>query len=158
LYFCVAQELSMPLKSRIVEDMKAAMRAREAAKLSTIRMLLAAIKQKEVDERVELSDADVVVIIEKMIKQRRESIAQFEAGARLDLATAEKAEIEVLRGYMPEALTAEEIDALISAAVQETGATGAAAMGKVMAALKPKLSGRADMGEVSAKVKARLAG
>jgi uncharacterized protein len=148
----------MPLKSRIVEDMKAAMRAREAAKLSTIRMLLAAIKQKEVDERVELSDADVVVIIEKMIKQRRESIAQFEAGARLDLATAEKAEIEVLRGYMPEALTAEEIDALISAAVQETGATGAAAMGKVMAALKPKLSGRADMGEVSAKVKARLAG
>jgi uncharacterized protein YqeY len=148
----------MSLKSRIVEDMKAAMRAREAAKLSTIRMLLAAIKQKEVDERVELSDADVVVIIEKMIKQRRESIAQFEAGARLDLATAEKAEIEVLRGYMPEALTAEEIDALISAAVQETGATGAAAMGKVMAALKPKLSGRADMGEVSAKVKARLAG
>jgi uncharacterized protein YqeY len=148
----------MSLKSRIVEDMKAAMRAREAAKLSTIRMLLAAIKQKEVDERVELSDADVVVIIEKMIKQRRESIAQFEAGARLDLATAEKAEIEVLRGYMPEALTAEEIDAFISAAVQETGATGAAAMGKVMAALKPKLSGRADMGEVSAKVKARLAG
>jgi len=148
----------MSLKSRIVEDMKAAMRARERAKLSTIRMLLAGIKQKEVDERVELSDADVVVIIEKMIKQRRESIAQFEAGARLDLATAEKAEIEVLRGYMPEPLTAAEIDALISAAVQETGASGGAAMGKVMAALKPKLSGRADMGEVSAKVKARLAG
>ena len=148
----------MSLKSRVVEDMKAAMRAREAAKLSTIRMLLAAIKQKEVDERIELSDADVVVIIEKMIKQRRESIAQFEAGARLDLATAEKAEIEVLQGYMPEPLTAAEIDVLIAAAVQETGATGAAAMGKVMAALKPKLSGRADMGEVSAKVKARLAG
>jgi uncharacterized protein YqeY len=148
----------MSLKSRIVEDMKAEMRAREAAKLSTIRMLLAAIKQKEVDERIELSDADVVVIIEKMIKQRRESIVQFEAGARLDLATAEKAEIEVLRGYMPEPLTAAEIDALIAAAVQETGAAGGAAMGKVMAALKPKLAGRADMGEVSAKVRARLAG
>jgi uncharacterized protein YqeY len=148
----------MSLKSRIVEDMKAAMRAREPAKLSTIRMLLAGIKQKEVDERVELSDADVVVIIEKMIKQRRESIAQFEAGARLDLAAAERAEIEVLRGYMPQPLTPEEIDALIAAAVQEAGASGAAAMGKVMAALKAKLSGRADMGEVSAKVKTRLAG
>jgi uncharacterized protein YqeY len=148
----------MSLKSRIVEDMKAAMRSRAPAKLSTIRMLLAAIKQKEVDERIELSDADVVAIIEKMIKQRRESIAQFEAGARLDLAAAEKAEIEVLRGYMPQPLTPEEIDALIAAAVQETGASGASAMGKVMAALKPKLSGRADMGEVSAKVKARLAG
>jgi uncharacterized protein len=146
----------MPLKSRIVEDMKAAMRARETAKLSTIRMLLAAIKQKEVDERVELSDADVVAIIEKMMKQRRESITQFEAGARLDLASAEKAEIEVLRGYMPQPLSAEEIDALIRAAIQETGASGAAAMGKVMAALKPRLAGRAEMGEVSAKVKARL--
>ena len=148
----------MSLKSRIVEDMKAAMRAREPAKLSTIRMLLAGIKQKEVDERVELSDEDVVVIIEKMIKQRRESIAQFEAGARLDLAAAEKAEIEVLRAYMPEPLTPEEIDALIAAAVEETGASGASAMGKVMAALKARLSGRADMGQVSAKVKAKLLG
>jgi uncharacterized protein YqeY len=148
----------MSLKSRIVEDMKAAMRAREPAKLSTIRMLLAGIKQKEVDERVELSDEDVVVIIEKMIKQRRESIAQFEAGARLDLAAAEKAEIEVLRGYMPEPLTPEEIDALIAAAVEETGASGASAMGKVMAALRARLSGRADMGQVSAKVKAKLSG
>ncbi len=148
----------MSLKSRIVEDMKAAMRAREPAKLSTIRMLLAGIKQKEVDERVELSDADVVVIIDKMIKQRRESIAQFEAGARLDLAAAEKAEIDVLRGYMPQPLTPEEIDALITAAVEETGASGVSAMGKVMALLKAKLSGRADMGEVSAKVKARLSG
>lgn len=146
----------MSLKSRVVEDMKAAMRAREAARLSTIRMLLAAIKQKEVDERVELLDADVVVIIEKMIKQRRESIAQFEAGARLDLATAERAEIEVLRAYMPQPLTPEEIDAQIAAALEETGASGAAAMGKVMALLKPRLSGRADMGEVSAKVKTRL--
>jgi len=148
----------MSLKSRIVEDMKAAMRAREPAKLSTIRMLLAGIKQKEVDERVELSDADVVVIIDKMIKQRRESIAQFEAGARLDLAAAEKAEIEVLRGYMPRPLTPEEIDALITAAVEETGASGVSAMGKVMALLKARLSGRADMGEVSTKVKARLSG
>jgi uncharacterized protein len=148
----------MSLKSRVVEDMKAAMRAREPAKLSTIRMLLAGIKQKEVDERVELSDADVVAIIEKMIKQRRESIAQFEAGARLDLAAAENAEIELLRGYMPQPLTPEEIDALIAAAVQETGASGASAMGKVMAALKARLSGRADMGQVSAKVKARLSG
>jgi len=148
----------MSLKSRIVEDMKAAMRAREPAKLSTIRMLLAGIKQKEVDERVELSDADVVVIIDKMIKQRRESIAQFEAGARLDLAAAEKAEIDVLRGYMPRPLTPEEIDALITAAVEETGASGVSAMGKVMALLKARLSGRADMGEVSTKVKARLSG
>ncbi|TMG82082.1 MAG: GatB/YqeY domain-containing protein [Betaproteobacteria bacterium] len=148
----------MSLKSRIVEDMKAAMRAREPAKLSTIRMLLAGIKQKEVDERVELSDADVVVVIDKMIKQRRESIAQFEAGARLDLAAAEKAEIDVLRGYMPRPLTPEEIDALITAAVEETGASGVSAMGKVMALLKARLSGRADMGEVSTKVKARLSG
>jgi uncharacterized protein len=148
----------MSLKSRIVEDMKAAMRARETAKLSTIRMLLAGIKQKEVDERVELSDADVVGIIDKMIKQRRESIAHFEAGARLDLAAAEKAEIDVLRGYMPQPLTPEEIDALITAALEETGASGTSAMGKVMSALKARLSGRADMGEVSAKVKARLSG
>ncbi len=148
----------MSLKSRITEDMKAAMRAREPAKLSTIRMLLAAVKQKEVDERVELSDADVIAIIEKMIKQRRESIAQFEVGARPDLVAVEKAEIELLRGYMPRPLAPEEIDALIAAAVQETGASGAAAMGKVMAALKPRLSGRADMGEVSAKVKAKLIG
>jgi uncharacterized protein YqeY len=146
----------MPLKSRIVEDMKAAMRAREAAKLSTIRMLLAAIKQKEVDERVELSDADVVGIIEKMMKQRRESITQFEAGARPDLAAAETAEIELLRAYMPQPLSAGEIDALIDSAIRETGASGAAGMGKVMAALKPRLAGRADMREVSDKVKARL--
>jgi uncharacterized protein YqeY len=146
----------MPLKSRIVEDMKAAMRAREAAKLSTIRMLLAAIKQKEVDERVELSDADVVGIIEKMMKQRRESITQFEAGARPDLAAAETAEIELLRAYMPQPLSAGEIDALIDSAIRQTGASGAAGMGKVMAALKPRLAGRADMREVSDKVKARL--
>jgi uncharacterized protein len=146
----------MPLKSRIVEDMKAAMRAREAAKLSTIRMLLAAIKQKEVDERVELSDADVIGIIEKMMKQRRESITQFEAGARPDLAAAETAEIELLRAYMPQPLSAGEIDSLIDSAIEETGASGAAGMGKVMAALRPRLAGRADMREVSDKVKARL--
>jgi uncharacterized protein len=156
LHFSVALESPVPLKSRIVEDMKAAMRAREAAKLSTIRMLLAAIKQKEVDERVELSDADVVAIIEKMMKQRRESITQFEAGARPDLAAAETAEIELLRAYMPQPLSAGEIDALIDSAIEETGASGTSAMGKVMAALKPGLTGRADMREVSAKVKARL--
>ena len=146
----------MSLKARITEDMKAAMRAREAARLSTIRMLLAAIKQKEVDERIEPNDAHVVAIIEKMIKQRRESIAQFEAGAREDLAAAERAEIEVLRQYMPQALASAEIDAAIDAAIADAGAGGMAAMGKVMAALKPRLAGRADMGEVSARVKAKL--
>ncbi len=146
----------MSLKARITEDMKAAMRAREAARLSTIRMLLAAIKQKEVDERIELNDANVVAIIEKMIKQRRESIAQFQAGAREDLVAAERAEIEVLRHYMPQALGSAEIDALIDAAIAEAGAGGMAAMGKVMAAIKARVAGRADMGEVSARVKAKL--
>jgi uncharacterized protein YqeY len=146
----------MTLKSRITEDMKTAMRARETARLSTIRLLLAAMKQKEVDERVELSDADIVGIIDKMIKQRRESITQFEAGGRADLAAAERAEIDVLQGYMPLRLSDAEIDRLIDAAVSTAGVSGPAAMGKVMAALKPQLAGRADMGQVSARVKARL--
>jgi uncharacterized protein YqeY len=146
----------MTLKARITEDMKAAMRARETARLSTIRLLLAAMKQKEVDERVELADADVVAIIDKMIKQRRESITQFEAGGRADLAAAERAEIEVLQGYMPQRLSESEIDALIDAAIASAGATGMGAMGKVMAALKPQLAGRADMTQVSARVKSRL--
>ena len=146
----------MTLKARVTEDMKAAMRAREAARLSTIRLLLAAMKQKEVDERVELSDADVVGIIDKMIKQRRESITQFEAGGRPELAAAERAEIEILQGYMPQRLTESEIDALIDAAIAGAGVSGMAAMGKVMSALKPQLAGRADMGEVSARVKLRL--
>jgi len=136
--------------------MKAAMRARATARLSTIRLLLAAMKQKEVDERVELADADIVGIIDKMIKQRRESITQFEAGGRADLAAAERAEIEVLQGYMPQRLSESEIDALIDAAIANAGTTGMAAMGKVMAALRPQLAGRADMTVVSARVRSRL--
>jgi uncharacterized protein YqeY len=151
-------EPEMTLKSRITEDMKTAMRARETARLSTIRLLLAAMKQKEVDERVELSDADVVGIIDKMIKQRRESITQFEAGGRAELAAAERAEIDVLLGYMPQRLSDAEIDRMIDSAISTAGASGVAAMGKVMAALKPQLAGRADMGQVSARVKARLGG
>jgi uncharacterized protein YqeY len=146
----------MTLKARITEDMKAAMRARETARLSTIRLLLAAMKQKEVDERVELSDADIVGIIDKMIKQRRESISQFEAGGRAELAAAEAAEIKILQGYMPQRLTEAEIDQLVDAAIAGAGASGMAAMGKVMSLLKPQLAGRADMGEVSARVKSRL--
>ena len=146
----------MTLKARITEDMKAAMRARETARLSTIRLLLAAMKQKEVDERVELTDADILGIIDKMIKQRRESITQFEAGGRAELAAAERAEIEILRGYMTQRLTEAEIDALVDAAIADAGATGMAAMGKVMANLKSQLAGRADMSEVSARVKSRL--
>jgi uncharacterized protein YqeY len=148
----------MTLKARITEDMKAAMRARDTARLSTIRLLLAAIKQKEVDERVELTDADVVSIVDRMIKQRRESIAQFEAGARQDLADAERAEIEVLLTYMPQPLAPAEIEALVAQAIADAGGGGMQAMGKVMAALRPRIAGRADMAQVSALVKARLAG
>ena len=151
----------MTLKARITEDMKNAMRAKEAARLSTIRMQLAACKQREVDERIELADSDVVAIIDKMIKQRRESVTQFDAGNRPDLAAAERAEIEQLQAYMPQPLSDAEIDALIAAAVAEalqSGAAGMAAMGKVMAALRPQLAGRADMSVVSAKVKAKLNG
>jgi uncharacterized protein YqeY len=145
----------MSLKTRITDDMKDAMRAKAAARLSTIRLLLAAIKQKEVDERVDVSDADVVAIIERMIKQRRESVTQFEAGKRPDLVAHERAEIDILQGYMPQALSDAEVDALIVAAVAQSGG-GMAAMGKVMAILKPQLAGRADMGVVSTKVKAKL--
>jgi uncharacterized protein len=148
----------MTLKARITEDMKSAMRAKEATRLSTIRMLLAAMKQREVDERIELADTDVVTIIDKMIKQRRESITAFESGRRPELAAAERAEIELLQTYMPQQLPEAEIDALITAAMAAAGAGGMAAMGKVMATLKPQLAGRADMTQVSAKVKARLTG
>ena len=148
----------MTLKARITEDMKNAMRAKEATRLSTIRMLLAAMKQREVDERIELADADVVTIIDKMIKQRRESITAFESGRRPELAAAERAEIELLQTYMPQQLPEAEIDALITAAMAAAGASGMAAMGKIMATLKPQLAGRADMTQVSAKIKARLAG
>ena len=151
----------MTLKARIAEDMKNAMRAKEATRLSTIRMLLAAMKQREVDERIELADADVVAIIDKMIKQRRESIVQFDAGNRPDLAAVERAEITLLQAYMPQPLSETEVDALIASAVADAaqgGAVGMAAMGKVMAAIRPQLAGRADMSLVSAKVKSRLNG
>jgi uncharacterized protein len=148
----------MTLRTRVAEDMKAAMRAGERARLSTIRLLLAAIKQKEVDERIELSDTDVVAIIDRMIKQRRESIAAFDAGGRPELSAAERSEIEVLQGYMPQPLSDAEIEAMIEAALASAGATGPAAMGKVMSALRPQLAGRADMTKVAAAVKARLAG
>ncbi len=148
----------MTLKARITEDMKDALRAKDGARLSTIRMLLAAVKQREVDERIELTDADVLGVIEKMLKQRRDSIAQFEAGKREDLAAIERAEVAVLQAYLPQQLTAAEIDTLIAEAIAATGAAGVAGMGKVMVALKPKLAGRADMGAGSARIKARLAG
>jgi uncharacterized protein len=150
---------SMALKDRITDDMKDAMRVRAAARLSTIRLLLAAIKQREVDERKTLTDADVVAIVEKMIKQRNDSIAQFDAGHRPDLANAERAELAILETYLPPRMTDAEIDAAVDAALSAAhaaGASGPALMGKVMAALKPQLAGRADMARVSASVKARL--
>ena len=146
----------MSLKVQITEDMKAAMRAKDAARLSAIRLLLAAMKQREVDERIELSDADILAIIEKMLKQRRDSVTQFEAGGRQDLADVEKFEIGVLTGYMPQQLTEAEIAAEVAAAVAAEGAKAMQDMGKVMALLKPKLAGRADMARVSALVKAKL--
>ena len=148
----------MSLKTRILEDVKGAMKARAAERLSTLRMLTAAMKQKEVDERVELDDAAILVIVEKLIKQRREAIGQFEAGGRADLASAEKAEIEVLSAYLPAPLSAAEIAAAIDAALTQTGAQTAKDMGRVMALLKPGLAGRADLAQVSAQVKARLVG
>lgn len=148
----------MTLKQRISDDMKTAMRAKDAPRLSAIRLLLSAMKQKEVDERVELSDADVVAIIDKMLKQRRESIAQFENGGRQDLADTEKFEVGVLQTYMPQALSDAEIETEIAAAMQASGAKAISDMGKVMAILKPRLAGRADMGKVSALIKAKLAG
>jgi uncharacterized protein YqeY len=138
--------------------MKAAMRAKDAARLSTIRLLLAAIKQREVDERIELDDASVVSVIEKMMKQRRESIAQFEKAARKDLADAEKAELQVLSAYLPKQLGDAELGAAVAAAIAESGAAGVKDMGKVMALLKSRLAGKADMGQVSALVKTRLSG
>lgn len=134
------------------------MRAREPARLSAIRLILAAIKQKEVDERVELTDADVISILEKMIKQRRESIAQFESAARADLADAEKLELGILSGYLPQQASAGEVEQEVGKAVAESGASGIKDMGKVMALLKARLSGRADMGKVSTLVKTKLSG
>ena len=146
----------MPLKHRITEDMKNAMRARDGARLSTIRLLLAAIKQREVDERIELTDADALAVNDRMVKQRRDSISQFEAGHRADLAAAERAEVDVLSAYLPAQATPDEIDALIAETIAATGAAGVAGMGKVMAVLQPRLAGRADLAAVSARVKSKL--
>ena len=146
----------MSLKAQIQEDMKTAMRAKETARLATIRLLLAAMKQREVDERIELTDTDVLTIIEKMIKQRKDSITQYEAGGRQDLADVEKAEMDILATYMPAALSDAEVQAEVDAAMAETGAAGMQDMGKVVALLKGRLAGRADMGKVSGLVKAAL--
>ena len=146
----------MSLKIRINEDMKAALRARDSRRLSAIRLLMAAMKQREVDERIELDDTGIIAVIEKMLKQRRESIQQYEAAKRQDLADVEKFEVEVLTGYMPAALSPAEIDAAVAEAVAASGAHGAQDMGKVMGLLKAKLAGRADMGQVSVQVKAAL--
>lgn len=148
----------MSLKATVTEDMKTAMRAKDAPRLSTIRLLLAAIKQREVDERKDLSDADIVSVIEKMIKQRRDSVEQYTKGNRQDLADVEQAEIVVLQGYMPKAMSDAEVDAAIAAALAASGAKGMADMGRLMAVLKPQLAGKADMGKVSALVKTKLSG
>jgi uncharacterized protein len=146
----------MSLKQQITEDMKTAMRARETARLGAIRLLLAAMKQREVDERIELTDADVVNIIEKMLKQRRDSISQYKAANRQDLVDVEEFEVTVLQGYMPQQLSEAEIASAIAEAIAATGAAGPQDMGKVMGVVKPKLAGRADMGKVSGLIKAQL--
>ena len=148
----------MSLKARITEDMKSAMRAGEKQTLATIRLLQAAIKQREVDERIQLDDAQVLSVLEKMVKQRRESITQFEAGGRADLVASEQAELVVLQGYLPEQLTEAELTALINSAIASTGAASIKDMGKVMGVVKGQAAGRADMGKVGALIKARLGG
>ncbi len=148
----------MSLKNQITEDMKNAMRAKDMERLGTIRLLTAAIKQKEVDERVELDDAAVIAVIDKMVKQRKDSVAAFERGGRDDLAAKEKAEMTVLAAYQPARLSADDIAAEVKAIVAELGASGPGDMGKVMGAVKTRLAGKADMGAVSAAVKAALAG
>ena len=146
----------MSLKAQITEDMKTAMRAKDSVRLGTIRLLQAAMKQKEVDERVELDDAAVIAIVDKLIKQRKDSIAAFEGANRQDLADVEKAEVDVLKVYLPERMSEAEVTAAVQAIVAEVGATGPGDMGKVMGAVKSKLAGKADMGLVSAAVKAAL--
>jgi len=148
----------MTLKGRIQDDMKAALRAKDTARLSAVRLLLAAIKQREVDERIELTDADVIVVIDKMLKQRRDSIRQYSSAGRQDLVDAEEFEVGVLTSYMPSGLSQAEIDAAIAEVIASVGAKSAQDMGKVMSALKSKLAGRADMGKVSAAVKTKLTG
>jgi uncharacterized protein YqeY len=146
----------MSLRLQVSEDMKTAMRAKDSARLSAIRLLLAAMKQREVDERIELDDTQVVEIIEKMLKQRRDSISQYEAAKRQDLADVEKFEVQVLTGYLPQALTEAEIVAIIDKVIADTGAAGMKDMGKVMGLVKPQIIGRADMAKVSGQIKARL--
>ena len=146
----------MALKDRVTEDMKTAMRAGDKERLAAVRLLLAAIKLREVDERITLDDGQVLAVIEKMIKQRRESITQFESGGRSDLAAKENAEIGVLQGYLPAQLTPAEVDALIAEAIAATGAASVKDMGKVMGFVKPKAQGRTDMGALSARIKQKL--
>jgi uncharacterized protein YqeY len=146
----------MSLKQTLQEDMKAAMKGGEKERLGTIRLIMAAIKQREVDERIQLEDSDVLAVLDKMLKQRRESIAQYTSAGRTDLADVENAEIAIIQHYLPAALTPEEIEQLIRAAMDETGATRVADMGKIMGVLKPKLQGRADMALVSAQIKSFL--
>ena len=148
----------MSLKQRLTDDMKAAMKSGDKASLGVIRLVNAAIKQREVDERIELDDAAVLAVLEKMVKQRKDSVSQFEAANREDLAAIERAEIVVIQRYLPEKLDEAAILAAIDAAIAQTGATGPADMGKLMGVLKPKLAGQADMGQVSALVKKKLAG
>ena len=148
----------MALREQLNEDIKAAMKAREQDRLGALRLMLSAVKQREVDERITLDDAGVIGVVEKMIKQRRESIAQYEKAARQDLADREKAEIAVLEAYLPKQLSQAEVDAVVAEAIAATGARSAADMGKVMGVVKPRLAGRADMGKVSALVKAKLTG
>ena len=147
----------MTLKAQISEEMKSAMRAKESVRLGTIRLLQAAIKQREVDERIELTDADVISVIEKMLKQRRDSIAAYESANRNDLADIEKAEVTVLQAYLPKQLTENEVKEVLEKVVMETGATSIKDMGKVMGAIKPLVAGKADMGKISGLIKARLA-
>ena len=146
----------MSLKQQITEQMKDAMRAKDSARLGAIRLLLAAIKQREVDERIELTDADVISVIEKMLKQRRDSITAFESANRTDLADIEKYEVSVLQTYMPKQMTDAEIDAIISQVIADSGASGAKDMGKVVGLVKPLVAGMADMGKVSGLIKAKL--
>jgi hypothetical protein len=148
----------MPLREQLNEDMKTAMKARDAEKLGALRLLLAAVKQREVDERITLDDAAVLGVIDKMIKQRKDSISQFEKAARQDLADKERFELGILEAYLPQQLSQAEVEAVIAEAVAATGAKSAADMGKVMAIVKPKLAGRADMGKVSGLVKGKLTG
>lgn len=148
----------MSLKARLTEDMKAAMKSGDKARLGVLRLILAAIKQREVDERITLDDAQTLAVLEKMLKQRRDSVSQYEAAGRQDLAQVERAEMAVIESYLPSRLEPAEIDALIDAAIAAAGASSARDMGKVVAAVKPQVAGRADMAEVSARIKARLGG